>query len=86
MSVSVRVSVRVGEAFKSCGAFNGFLKEHESFLLDDHHHVQSAALATKTASRSKTAPTLCTCHEKSTLEHQNTRFPLRQPRKVTTMY
>ena len=26
----------------------------------------------------------CTCHEKSTLEHQNTRFPLRLPRKVIT--
>ena len=27
----------------------------------------------------------CTCHEKPTLDHQNTRFPLRLPRKVTTM-
>ena len=57
----------------------------KSGLLDDHHHVQSAAPATKTAFRSKTAPIPCTCHEKSTLEHQNTRFPLRLPRKVTTM-
>ena len=58
----------------------------KSELLDDHHHVQSAAPATKTALRSKTAPIPCTCHEKSTLKHQNTRFPLRLPRKVTTMY
>ena len=58
----------------------------KSELPDDHHHVQSAAPATKTALRSKTAPIPCTCHEKSTLEHQNTRFPLRLPRKVTTMY
>ena len=58
----------------------------KSELPDDHHHVQSAAPATKTAFRSKTAPIPCTCHEKSTLEHQTTRFPLRLPRKVTTTY
>ena len=58
----------------------------KSELLDDHHHVQSAAPATKTAFRSKTAPIPCACHEKSTLEHQNTRFPLHLPRKLTTMY
>ena len=58
----------------------------KSELLDDHHHIQSAAPATKTASRRKTAPIPCTCHEKSTLEHQNTRFALHLPRKVTTMY
>ena len=58
----------------------------KSELLDDHHHVQSAAPARKTAARSKTPPIPCTCHEKSTLEHLNTRFPLRLPRKVTTMY
>ena len=57
----------------------------KSELLDDHHHVQSAAPATKTARLSKTPPIPCTCHEKSTLEHQNTRFPLRLPRKVTNM-
>ena len=57
----------------------------KSELLNDHHHVQSAAPATKTAFRSKAAPIPCTCHERSTLEHQNTRFPLRLPRKVTTM-
>ena len=57
----------------------------KSELLDDHHHAQSAAPATKTALRSKTAPSPCTCHEKSTLKHQNARFPLRLPRKVTTM-
>ena len=57
----------------------------KSELLDDHHHVQSAAPAAKTALRSKTAPIPCVCHEKSTLEHQNTRFPLRLPRKVTTV-
>ena len=55
----------------------------KSELLDDHHHVQSAAPATKIAFRSKTAPIPCTCHEN--LEHQNTRFPLRLPRKVITM-
>ena len=47
---------------------------------------ESAAPATKSAFQSApTAPIPCTCHEKSTLEHQNTRFPLRLPRKVTTM-
>ena len=56
----------------------------KSQLLDDHHHVESATPCTKTAFlRSKTAPI---CHEKSTLEHQTTRFPLRLPRKVTTMH
>ena len=54
--------------------------------LDDHHHVQSAAPATKTAFRRKTPPIPCTCHEKSTSEHQNTRLPLRLPRKATTIY
>ena len=34
---------------------------------------------------SRAAPILCTCHEKPTLDHHNTRFPLRLPRKVTTM-
>ena len=57
----------------------------KSDLLDDHHHVQSAAPATKTAFRSETAPIPCTCHEKSTLEHQNTRFPLHLPRRLTTI-
>ena len=57
----------------------------KSELLKDHHHVQSAVPATKIAFRSKTAPVPCTCHEKSLLEHQNTRFPLRLPRKVITM-
>ena len=57
----------------------------KSELLDDHHHVQSAVPATKTAFRGKTPPIPCACHEKSTLEHQNTRFPLRLPRKVATM-
>ena len=53
----------------------------KSELLNDHHHVQSAAHATTNAFRSSP----CTCHEKSTLEHQNTRFPLRLRRKVITM-
>ena len=48
-------------------------------FLEDHHHVQSVAPATKTAFRSKAAPIPCTCHGKSTLEHQSTRFPLRLP-------
>ena len=47
----------------------------KSELLDDHHHAQSAAPATKTAFRSKTPPIPCTC-----------RFPLRLAREVTTMY
>ena len=50
-----------------------------------NHFLQSAVPATKTVLRSKTAPIPCTCHEKSTLEHQSTRFPLRLPRKVITM-
>ena len=53
--------------------------------LDDHHHVQSAAPATKSALRSQTVPIPCACHEKSTLDHQSARFPLRLPRKVITM-
>ena len=53
----------------------------KSELLNDHHHVQSAAPATKTAVRSKTAPIPCTSHEKSTLDHEDTRFPLHLPRK-----
>ena len=57
----------------------------KSELLDDHHHVRSAAPATKTAFRSKTAPIPCTCHEKSTVKHRNTRFPLRLPRKGITV-
>ena len=85
----------------------------KSELLDDHHHVQSAAPqpttadkattrpsngarsfaipnktapATKTAFRSNSPPIPCTCHEKSTSEHQTTRFPLRLPRKLTAVY
>ena len=58
-------------------------KSHDSLHLSP---PRRAAPATKTALRSKTAPIPCTCHEKSTLKHQNTRFPLRLPRKVTTMY
>ena len=50
--------------------------------LEDHHHVQSAAPATKSALLSMIP---CTCHQKSTLDHQNMRFPLCLPRKVTTM-
>ena len=48
----------------------------KSELFDDDHQVQSAAPATKIAFRSKTAPIPCACHEKSALEHQNTRFAL----------
>ena len=51
----------------------------------DHHHVQNAAPATKSAVRSTTAPIRCTCHQKSTLHRQNTRCPLRLPRKVIIM-
>ena len=51
----------------------------------ERHHVQSAAPATKSALRSKAAPIPCTCHEKSTLDHENTRFPLHLPGNVTTM-
>ena len=57
----------------------------KSELVEDHHHVQSAATAMKTAVRSKTAPIPCACHDQSTLDHENTRFLLRLPRKVTTM-
>ena len=51
---------------------------------EDHHHVQSTAPATKSTHRHQTAPISCTCHDKSTLDRQNTRFPLRLPRKVIT--
>ena len=54
----------------------------KSELVQDHHHVQSTVLATKTAFRSKTAPIPCTCH---TVDHKNTRFPSHLPRKVTIM-
>ena len=57
----------------------------KSELVEDHHRVQSTLPATKTAFRSKTAPIPCTCHEKSTLKHENSRFPLHLPRKVTIM-
>ena len=33
----------------------------------------------------KNTPIPCTCHEQSTLDHHNTRFPLRLPQTVTTM-
>ena len=54
----------------------------KSERLEDHHHVQSAAPATKSALRCNTAPIPCACHEneKLTLDHQNTRFPLHLPR------
>ena len=52
---------------------------HKSGRLEDHHPVERAAPpATKSPLRSKAAPICCACH-------QNTRFPLRLPRKVTTM-
>ena len=35
--------------------------------------------------RSNTAPIPCACHEKPTLDHHSTRFPLCLPRKVTTV-
>ena len=57
----------------------------KSERLDGHHHVQSAAPATKSAFRSKTAPMPSTCHEKSTLDHQSRGFPSHLPRKVATM-
>ena len=57
----------------------------KSERLDGHHHVQSAAPATKSAFRSKTAPIPSTCHEKSTLDHQSRGFPSHLPRKVATM-
>ena len=49
-----------------------------------HRHVQSIAPATKSAHQHQTAPISCTCQKKSTLDHQNTRFPLRLARKVIT--
>ena len=38
----------------------------------------------ESAHQSKVALISCACHEKSTSDHQNTRVPLRLPRKVTT--
>ena len=49
------------------------------------HEIQSAAPATESAFQSNAGPIPCACHEKSALDHQNMRFPLRLPRKVTTM-
>ena len=53
----------------------------KSELFNDHHRVQSAVPASKSAFRSKTAPIPCACQEKSTLDHENTRYPWRLPRK-----
>ena len=61
------------------------LSRNQSASKIDHHHVQSTTLSMKSALRSKTAPIPCTCHEKSTLDHQSTRLPSRLPRKVTTV-
>ena len=59
-------------------------KSHDSL---HHDHVQSAAAAParKSALRSKTTLIHCTCHEKSRLNHRNTRFPFRLPCKAITM-
>ena len=55
--------------------------------VEDHHRVQSAAPATKSALGSTPAPIPCGCHEKPLLDRQSTRFPLRLPenaRSTTT--
>ena len=57
----------------------------KSDLVEDHRHVLRAVPAMKFAFRSKAAPIPGTCHEKSALDHENTRLPSRLPRKVTTM-
>ena len=70
--VSVRASVRVSERVRERERRPHVQKlRHtapvmKSERLDDHHHA-----ATKSALRSKTAPIPCTCHKKSTLDHQN---------------
>ena len=56
----------------------------ESEHAEDHHHVQNTEPSTKFARRGKTAPISCTCHEKSTLDHQNTRCSLCLPQKAIT--
>ena len=67
-------------------------KSHDSLHLSRNQSsskitaiVQSAVPATKAVFRSKAAPIPCTCHEKSTLDQENTRFPSCLPRKVSTM-
>ena len=77
MRVRVRVRVREGEICIS--RFTMRCARHEICT------SRFTKRSTKTAFRSKTAPIPCTCHEKSTLDHQNTRFPLRLPQKVITM-
>ena len=52
---------------------------------EDHHHVQSTAPERKSVHRHKHPQISCTCHEKSTLDHQNTRCPLRLPPKAITL-
>ena len=48
----------------------------------EDHHVQGTAPATKSVHRHKAAPTSCSCHGRSALDHQSMRFPLRLPRRV----
>ena len=55
----------------------------KSELLDDHHHSKVLHLPRKL--HFEVTYLRSTCHEKSTLEHLSTRFPLRLPRKVTAM-
>ena len=57
----------------------------KSELVEDHHHVQSAVPARKSTLPNKTALIPCACHDKSALNHENTRFPCHLPRKMTTM-
>ena len=53
--------------------------------LDDHHHVQSAHLPRNLRFEVKPLRSPAPVTKSRNLDHQNTRFPLRLPRKVITM-
>ena len=57
----------------------------KSERVEDHHHVHSAASATKSALQSKPLRSLASVTKSRLWTTKSTRFPLHLPRKVTTM-
>ena len=55
---------------------NSMIHATKSERTEDHHRVQSAAPATKSAHRRKPVPISCACHEKLTLNHKNHKVSL----------
>ena len=73
-----------------CLPRNLHFEVHKVLRLSRNLHVQTSRFTATNLPRklhfeALTAPISCACHEKSTLDHQSTRFPLRLPRKVATM-